>query len=148
MKNLNKRKIISLTKIKEPFLMIDNVKKIIPLKSGVGAKKINKKLWFFKCHFTDKPMMPGSLIQESMLQTVVSILYSSKKFDKKICLIISAKTNFFSKVCEKTVLKINVKITKITKTKVEAISDVYNSNGLKIANGLFKYFITYKINSK
>ena len=33
MKNLNKNKIISLTKITEPFLMVDNIKNILNLKS-------------------------------------------------------------------------------------------------------------------
>ena len=42
MKNLNKNKIISLTKITEPFLMVDNIKNILNLKSSTGTKKINK----------------------------------------------------------------------------------------------------------
>ena len=42
MKSLNQKKIIYLTKIKKPFLMINSVKKIVPLKSGLGICK-NKK---------------------------------------------------------------------------------------------------------
>ena len=51
MKNLDKKKIISLTKIKEPFLMIDKVKNIISLKSATGIKHVKKNSWFLKCHF-------------------------------------------------------------------------------------------------
>ena len=40
--NLNKKQIISLMKIKSPFLMIDKIKNIIDLKSSLGIKKINK----------------------------------------------------------------------------------------------------------
>ena len=39
MKELNKKKIISLTKITEPFLMVDNIKNILNLKSATGIKK-------------------------------------------------------------------------------------------------------------
>ena len=78
MKNLNKKQIISLMKIKSPFLMIDKIKNIIDLKSSLGIKKINKNSWFFKCHFINDPLMPGTLVEEAMLQTIVSTLYSNK----------------------------------------------------------------------
>jgi 3-hydroxymyristoyl/3-hydroxydecanoyl-(acyl carrier protein) dehydratase len=145
---LNKKKIISLSKIKDPFLMIDSISNIVPLKAGIGKKKISKKSWFFKCHFTNNPMMPGSLIQESILQTIVSILYSNKKFKNKICLIISAKTNFYLKVNKQNELKIFVKILKLTDKKVEANATVYDKDKKKIANGLYKYFITYNLDAK
>ena len=63
--------------------------------------------------------MPGTLIEEAMLQTIVATLYSSKKFKDKICLITSSKTNFYSKVEKPTILKIEIKILRITKLKVE-----------------------------
>lgn len=144
MKNLNKNKIISLTKITKPFLMVDNIKNILSLKSSTGIKKINKNSWFFKCHFTNKPMMPGTLIEETMLQTIVATLYSSKKFKDKICLIISAKTDFYAKVNQPTILSINIKILKITKIKVITTAVVTNNKNIKIASGTYKYFITQK----
>ena len=36
---LSKKQIISLTKITEPYLMVDSVSNIIPLKSGMGKKR-------------------------------------------------------------------------------------------------------------
>lgn len=144
MKELNKKKIISLTKITEPFLMVDNIKNILNLKSSTGIKKINKNLWFFKCHFINQPMMPGTLIEETMLQTIVATLYSSKKFKDKICLITSSKTNFYSKVYKPTVLNIDIKILKITKLKVETSAIVKNHENIKIASGNYNYFISIK----
>ena len=91
--------------------------------------------------------MPGSLIQESILQTIVSILYSNKKFKNKICLIVSAHTNFFLKVDKNDVLKLYIKITKLTKTKVEASAIAYNANKNKIASGQYKYITTYNLNA-
>jgi len=142
MKNLNKKQIIKLTRITEPFLMVDSINNILDLKSSTGVKKISKDSWFFKCHFTDDPMMPGTLIEESMLQTIVSTLYSHKKFKNKICLITSAKTNFYSKVNKPTKLKIEIKILKITNLKVETTAIFKNDKNIKIANGFYNYFIS------
>mgnify|MGYP006192143745 FL=1 len=144
MKELNKKKIISLTKITKPFLMVDNIKNILNLKSATGIKRVNKDSWFFKCHFINQPMMPGTLIEEAMLQTIVATLYSSKKFKDKICLITSSKTNFYSKVDKPTILNINIKILKITKLKVETKAIVKNHRNIKIASGNYNYFISIK----
>lgn len=89
-------------------------------------------------------MMPGTLIEEAILQTIVGMLYSSKKFKNKICLIISCKTNFYSKVDKPTTLNIDIKILKITKLKVEASGLVYNNKNIKIASGNYNYFISTK----
>ncbi|MDA9105709.1 hypothetical protein N9J78_03965 [Candidatus Pelagibacter sp.] len=144
MKKLDERKIVSLTKIIYPFLMVDNINNIINLKSATGIKKVNKNSWFFKCHFTNQPMMPGTLIEESMLQTIVATLYSSKKFKDKVCLITSSKTNFYAKVDKPTILKISITILKITKLKVEASAIVKNHKNIKIASGNYNYFISIK----
>jgi len=144
MKQLNKKKIISLTKITEPFLMVDNIKNILNLKSATGIKGISKNSWFFKCHFINQPMMPGTLIEEAILQTIVATLYSSKKFKDKICLITSSKTNFYSKVDKPTILNIDIKILKITKLKVETTAIVKNHKNIKIASGIYNYFISIK----
>ena len=144
MKELNKKKIISLTKITDPFLMVDNIRNILNLKSAIGVKKVNKDSWFFKCHFTNQPMMPGTLIEEAILQTIVATLYSSKKFKDKICLITNCKTNFYSKVDKPTILNINIKILKITKLKVETTAIVKNHKNIKIASGNYNYFISIK----
>ena len=144
MKKIDKKKIISLIKITHPFLMIDELKNIKNLKSATGIKKINKNSWFFKCHFTNQPMMPGSLIQEAILQTIIATLYSSKKFKNRICLITSSQTNFYTKVDKPTLLKIDIKILKITKFKIETTAVVLNNKNIKIASGNYKYFISIK----
>lgn len=144
MKELNKKKIISLTQITKPFLMVDNIRNILNLKSSTGIKKIVNNSWFFKCHFINKPMMPGTLIQEAILQTIIATLYSDKKFKDKILLVTTSKTNFFSKVDKPTILKINIKILKITKLKVETSAIVKNHKNIKIASGNYKHFISKK----
>ncbi len=144
MKKLTKKKIISLTKITQPFLMVDSLEKIKSLKSATGVKKVTRNSWFFKCHFIDQPMMPGTLIQESMLQTIIATLHTSQKFKDKIFLIISSKTNFYSKVDKPTVLKIDIKILKIRKSIIETFVVVSNDKNIKIATGNYKHFISPK----
>ena len=133
-----------MTKITKPFLMVDNIKNILNLKSATGIKKVNKNSWFFKCHFINQPIMPGTLIEEAILQTIVATLYSSKKFKDKICLITSSKTNFYSKVDKPTILNIDIKILKITKLKVETAAIIKNHKNIKIASGNYNYFISIK----
>ena len=142
MKKLTKKRIISLTKITQPFLMVDSLEKIKSLKSATGVKKVTRNSWFFKCHFIDQPMMPGTLIQESMLQTIIATLHTSQKFKDKIFLIISSKTNFYSKVDKPTVLKIDIKILKIRKSIIETFVVVSNNKNIKIATGNYKHFIS------
>ncbi len=144
MKNLNKQKIILLTRINEPFLMVDKIINVINLKSATGIKKIKKNSWFFKAHFINDPIMPGTLIEESMLQTIVSTLYSNKKFNDKICFITSAKTNFYAKIKKPTILNIHIKIIKIKKLRIETSGIVKDSNNTKIASGNYNYFISKK----
>ena len=144
MKKLTKKRIISLTKITQPFLMVDSLEKIKSLKSATGVKKVTRNSWFFKCHFIDQPMMPGTLIQESMLQTIIATLHTSQKFKDKIFLIISSKTNFYSKVDKPTVLKIDIKILKIRKSIIETFVVVSNNKNIKIATGNYKHFISSK----
>ena len=142
MTKLNKKKIIFLTKIAQPFLMVDYITDIKNLKSATGIKKIHKNLWFFKCHFINKPMMPGTLLEEAMLQTIVATLYSNKKFENKVCLITSCKTNFFYKVDKPTILKIKIRISKITNLKVETSGTITNNKNVKIASGNYNYYIS------
>lgn len=142
MRKLDKKQIISLTKITDPFLMIDRIEYIQELRSSKGLKKITKNSWFFKCHFINKPMMPGTLLEEAMLQTIVATVYSSKKFKNKICLITSSKTNFYSKIDKPTTLIINIKILKITRLKVETSAIIKSHDNIKIASGIYNYFIS------
>ena len=142
MKSLNKKNITFLTKIVDPFIMVDRIENIEIDKSSIGIKKIYKNSWFLKCHFLNNPVMPGTLIEESILQTIVSTLYSGGQCKDKICLITSSKTNFYSKVNKPTTLKIFIKITKITKLKVISSAIVTNNEGIKIATGQYKYFLS------
>ena len=81
--NLDKVHLSKLIRISDPFLMNDKVDDIIPGHSGRGSKYLNNDEWFYKSHFTDEPIMPGTLQIEAMLQTVVAIIYCDPNMKSK-----------------------------------------------------------------
>ena len=140
MLNLDKQKIISLLKINDPFLLIDKVIDIIPNDSGVGIKDIKENEWFYKCHFTDEGIMPGSLQLEAMLQTTVSIIYSEDSFNKEKSLITKTSTNFYSKVSGSGQLKIESKIIENNRGIIKAKATTFFDN-IRVSDGNFTYII-------
>ena len=84
--------------IKDPFLMIDEIKIDLNQKKAKSSKILNKNDWFFACHMPTSPVMPATLQMEGMLQTLVLLIYncSEKKISKSF--IVDAKTKFYTKV--------------------------------------------------
>lgn len=136
--NLNKIQLSSLLRISDPFLMIDKVSNVVPGFSGIGLKHIDKDEWFYKCHFTDEPIMPGTLQTEAMLQTIVSIIYCDTQKINKKCLITKSSTNFYQKISISGDLTINAQVTKNDRGLVQAKANIY-FNTKKVSDGVFKF---------
>ena len=51
-----------------PFLLVDRILELEPLKRGVGIKNVTANEPFFQGHFPNKPVMPGVLQVEAMAQ--------------------------------------------------------------------------------
>ncbi|NQV84370.1 MAG: 3-hydroxyacyl-ACP dehydratase FabZ [Rhodospirillales bacterium] len=54
---------------RDPFLMIDEIRDLLPDDKATGIKNVTGDEDFFKGHFPDHPIMPGVLIVEAMAQT-------------------------------------------------------------------------------
>jgi 3-hydroxyacyl-[acyl-carrier-protein] dehydratase len=62
-----------------PFLLVDRIIEIEPLKKAVGIKNVTVNEQFFQGHFPGKPIMPGVLLLEAMAQVGgVAMLYGDK----------------------------------------------------------------------
>lgn len=62
-----------------PFLLVDRILEVEPMKRAVGIKNVSANEQFFQGHFPGKPIMPGVLILEAMAQVGgVAMLYSEE----------------------------------------------------------------------
>jgi len=77
------RKISELLQIAPPFLMIDEIE-LIPGKSAKSVKYLSSDEWFFGCHLPQEMAMPGTLLIEAMLQTLVLTIYTIEGHQGKI----------------------------------------------------------------
>jgi 3-hydroxyacyl-[acyl-carrier-protein] dehydratase len=74
--------LVSITEIQNiivhryPFLLVDRIDEIEPMKRAVGIKNVTINEPFFQGHFPGIPIMPGILIIEAMSQVGgIAILY-------------------------------------------------------------------------
>ncbi len=94
---LNTNQIIKYLKIKPPFLMIDTVESCQPGKTCNATKLLKKDEWFFKSHLETEQIMPGVLLIEAMLQTLVFTIYTQKGHKGKLSFVNSISSKIFSK---------------------------------------------------
>ena len=80
---------LSITEIQEiiphryPFLLVDRILEMEPLKRAVGIKNVTFNELHFQGHFPNKPIMPGVLILEAMAQVGgVAMLYPDENRGK------------------------------------------------------------------
>lgn len=80
---------LSVTEIQEilphryPFLLVDRIIELEPMKRAVGLKCVTVNEPFFTGHFPGQPIMPGVLVLEAMAQVGgVAMLYPQENRDK------------------------------------------------------------------
>ena len=81
--------VLTIEEIKEiiphryPFLLVDRILELEPLKRGVGIKNVTANEPFFQGHFPNKPVMPGVLLLEAMAQVGgIAMLYPEENRGK------------------------------------------------------------------
>ena len=103
---LDTDQIIDLIEVTPPFLMIDYAAKVIPGKSCHGVKDLAKEDWFFDCHLKKEMTMPGVLLIESMLQTLILAIYTMDSHKGKLAYVSDISTKLFAKVSPNSQLNI------------------------------------------
>ena len=127
-------------RISDPFLFVDSVDNIVPKKSGIGRKFLKQDEWFFESHFTDQPVMPGTLQTECMLQTIISVAMSDRPSEKNNHLVVKSSVNFFSTITHSGSITVKANISGAGKGGFQADAELVFEDSL-IANGKFRFVL-------
>lgn len=74
---LDSGQILDLLPHRYPFLLVDRIEEIEPVKRIVGVKNVTMNEPFFQGHFPGQPVMPGVLIIEAMAQVAAVLILNS-----------------------------------------------------------------------
>ncbi|MGI6787829.1 MAG: 3-hydroxyacyl-ACP dehydratase FabZ [Acholeplasmataceae bacterium] len=104
---LNQEDIKKIIPHRYPFLFIDGITEIEPLKRVVGFKKVREDEYYFKGHFPEEPVMPGVLILEAISQVGAAALLVDETYKGKLILFAGAdNVKFRRKVVPGDTLKL------------------------------------------
>ncbi len=135
---LSRSEISNILNITDPFLMIDEV---LQLETGVSAhsiKHISSEDWYLKCHLPDFVAMPGTLLTESMLQTMVLVIYSLLDNSKKTAFVTDLNVKFLANVNPPEDIHIKAKLDSFNRGLAVGHAKVLSGTKI-ICRGKFKY---------
>jgi len=130
----DKDKIKAILPQREPFLFVDEVTQIEPGKRLTAKRLIRPDEYFFKGHFPGKPVMPGVLTLEAMMQTAILLyaaLYPDIAQARPYYYLAKAKSEFISPVFPGDTLTLEARNIKIISTG--GIVDIEAKVGERVA---------------
>jgi 3-hydroxyacyl-[acyl-carrier-protein] dehydratase len=97
-----------------PFLLVDRIIELEPLRRAVGIKQVTVNEPFFQGHFPGYPVMPGVLIVEAMAQVGgVAVITAPENRDKLALFAGIDKVRFKRQVKPGDTLRIEVELNQI-----------------------------------
>ena len=92
--NLNKQEIIELLPHRDPMLLIDELKDIVPLYSATAIMNVKKNAFYVNGHFPGNPVLPGVLIVEAFGQAAAALTahgIDKKDYENKLVFLMSVE---------------------------------------------------------
>lgn len=125
-----------------PFLLVDRIIEIEPLKKAVGIKNVTVNEQFFQGHFPGKPIMPGVLLLEAMAQVGgVAMLYGEKYSGKLAVFAGIDRVKFRRPVVPGDQVRMVAEITKMRGTMGKIWAEAF-VDGELVAEGEFLFALT------
>ena len=126
--SLNKSEILELLPHREPMLLIDELRNIVPLHSATAIMNVKKNAFYVDGHFPENPVMPGVLIVEAFGQAAAALTaygIDKKEYENKLVFLMSVeKARFRNPVIPDCTLELNIEAIrshgKVWKYKGEA----------------------------
>jgi len=110
----NQEQIKAVIPHRDPFLFVDEITYLEPLKKATGKLFVRDSFDFFKGHSPQKPVMPGVLIVESLAQVGAFLLLLDEKYRGKIAYFTGIKnTKIRRQVNPNDTLTLQVELTKL-----------------------------------
>ena len=112
--SLNIKEIQDIIPHRYPFLFVDKIEALEPMKSAVGYKNITMNESFFQGHFPKEPVLPGVIMIEALAQVgAIAMLYDEKYRGKLAYFGGKKNAKFKRKVVPGDILKLEVEIIKV-----------------------------------
>lgn len=125
-----------------PFLLVDRIIEIEPLKRAVGIKNVTVNEQFFQGHFPGKPIMPGVLLLEAMAQVGgVAMLYGEDYRGKLAVFAGIDRVKFRRPVVPGDQLRMVAEIIKVRGTMGKIWAEAF-VDGELVAEGEFLFALT------
>jgi 3-hydroxyacyl-[acyl-carrier-protein] dehydratase len=125
-----------------PFLLVDRILEIEPMKKAVGIKNVTANEQFFQGHFPGKPIMPGVLLLEAMAQVGgVAMLYG-EEFSGKLAVFAGIdRVKFRRPVVPGDQVRMVAEIIKVRGTMGKIWAEAF-VDGELVAEGEFLFALT------
>ena len=91
---LIKTEITNLLPHREPMLLIDELKDIVPLHSATAIMNVKKNAFYVDGHFPNNPVLPGVLIVEAFGQAAAALTahgIDKKEYENKLVFLMSVE---------------------------------------------------------
>lgn len=127
-----------------PFLLVDRIIEMEPMKRAVGIKNVTANEQFFQGHFPGKPIMPGVLLLEAMAQVGGIAMLVADEYRGKLAVFAGIdRVKFRRPVVPGDQIRMVAELVKLRGTMGKVWAEAF-VDGELVAEGEFLFALTSK----